>query len=90
MFSRIGIEVHCQLKTVSKLFSIASTPLARSRPNTCVSLFDASIPGTLPSLNMECVRLAVMMSGALKCDINEKSYFERIRRIQKKKEVLLV
>jgi len=74
---RIGIEVHCRLKTSTKLFSNMMTPLPKSIANTCVSLYDASIPGSLPSLNLKCVDLALLLSAALKCHINSSSYFER-------------
>ena len=74
---RIGIEVHCRLKTSTKLFSNVMTPLPKSIANTCVSLYDASIPGSLPSLNSKCVDLALLLSAALKCNINQNSYFER-------------
>ena len=54
----IGLEVHAQITSESKLFSGASTEFG-AEPNTQVSLVDAAMPGMLPTLNAECVRQAV-------------------------------
>ncbi|XP_001654104.2 glutamyl-tRNA(Gln) amidotransferase subunit B, mitochondrial [Aedes aegypti] len=74
--SVIGLEVHAQIQTNSKLFSGAE--VAFSSPiNSCVSLFDASIPGTLPVLNRKCVELGVRTALALGCKVNSVSMFDR-------------
>lgn len=74
--SVIGLEVHAQIQTASKLFSGAQ--VAFSAPiNGCVSLFDASIPGTLPVLNRKSAELGVRTALALGCTINPVSMFDR-------------
>lgn len=72
----MGLEVHAQIATESKLFSSASTDFARP-VNSCVSLFDCATPGTLPVLNRRCVESAVLTALALSCRLNETSLFER-------------
>eukprot|EP01100_Stratorugosa_tubuloviscum_P011064 TRINITY_DN485_c0_g1_i18.p1 TRINITY_DN485_c0_g1~~TRINITY_DN485_c0_g1_i18.p1 ORF type:complete len:357 (+),score=45.29 TRINITY_DN485_c0_g1_i18:1048-2118(+) len=74
--SVIGVEIHAQIKTTTKLFSNAPNSFA-SLPNTLVSLMDCSYPGSLPSLNTRCVSLAIKTGIALNCKVNKKSYFER-------------
>ncbi|XP_018313081.1 glutamyl-tRNA(Gln) amidotransferase subunit B, mitochondrial [Mycetomoellerius zeteki] len=74
--STVGLEVHAQIATKSKLFSSASTDFA-SPVNSCVSLFDCATPGTLPVLNRKCVESAVLAALALSCRLNETSLFER-------------
>jgi len=75
--AKIGLEIHCQINSASKLFSNAPLPELTSPANTCVSLFDAAVPGTLPVLNRECVRQALRAALALNCDIHRVSTFER-------------
>jgi aspartyl-tRNA(Asn)/glutamyl-tRNA(Gln) amidotransferase subunit B len=72
----IGLEVHAQVTSQSKLFSRASTAFG-GEPNSHVSLVDAAMPGMLPVINAECVRQAVRTGLALKAKINRKSIFER-------------
>jgi aspartyl-tRNA(Asn)/glutamyl-tRNA(Gln) amidotransferase subunit B len=72
----IGLEVHAQAITKSKLFSGAATDFGAA-PNTQVSLVDAAMPGMLPVLNEESVRQAVRTGLALKAKINEHSVFAR-------------
>lgn len=72
----IGMEVHAQVTSESKLFSGASTAFG-SEPNSNVSLVDAAMPGMLPVLNMECVKQAVRTGLGLKAQINLKSVFDR-------------
>ncbi|GFO02787.1 glutamyl-tRNA(gln) amidotransferase subunit b, mitochondrial [Plakobranchus ocellatus] len=72
----IGLEIHAQIKSASKLFSGAGTQYGAS-PNTQVSLFDAAFPGTLPVLNQRCVQAAVRTAQALGCHINCVSKFDR-------------
>jgi aspartyl-tRNA(Asn)/glutamyl-tRNA(Gln) amidotransferase subunit B len=72
----IGLEVHAQVTSRSKLFSGASTAFG-AEPNTQVSLVDAAFPGMLPVLNGECIRQAVRTGLALGCAINRRSRFDR-------------
>ena len=72
----IGLEVHAQITSESKLFSGASTEFG-AEPNTQVSLVDAAMPGMLPTLNGECVRQAVRTGLAINAQINKYSRFDR-------------
>lgn len=72
----IGMEVHAQVISNSKLFSAASTTFGAA-PNSNVSLVDAAMPGMLPVINAECVRQAVKTGLGLKAQINLKSVFDR-------------
>jgi aspartyl-tRNA(Asn)/glutamyl-tRNA(Gln) amidotransferase subunit B len=72
----IGMEVHAQVSSKSKLFSGASTEFG-AEPNSHVSLVDAAMPGMLPVINAECVRQAVRTGLGLKAQINLKSVFDR-------------
>lgn len=72
----IGMEVHAQIISNSKLFSGASTKFG-AEPNNNVSLIDAAMPGMLPVLNQECVCQAVRTGLGLKAKINLKSVFDR-------------
>lgn len=72
----IGLEVHAQVTSNSKLFSGASTSFG-SAPNSNVSLVDAAMPGMLPVINVECVKQAVRTGLGLKAQINLHSVFDR-------------
>ncbi|XP_037353461.1 glutamyl-tRNA(Gln) amidotransferase subunit B, mitochondrial [Talpa occidentalis] len=72
----VGLEIHAQISSNSKLFS-GSQVYFSAPPNSLVSFFDASLPGTLPVLNRRCVEAAVMTGLALNCRINKKSLFDR-------------
>ncbi len=72
----VGLEVHAQVTSASKLFSGASATYG-GEPNTHVSLVDAAMPGMLPVLNGECVRQAVRTGMALGAQINRWSRFDR-------------
>src|SRR6201985_3258863 len=72
----IGLEVHAQVTSQSKLFSGASTEFG-GEPNSHVSLLDAGMPGTLPVINEECVRQAVRTGLGLNAQINLRSVFDR-------------
>ncbi|XP_073432366.1 glutamyl-tRNA(Gln) amidotransferase subunit B, mitochondrial isoform X5 [Dendrobates tinctorius] len=74
--SVVGLEIHAQINSASKLFSSAQVKFA-APPNSTVSFFDASLPGTLPTINRRCVEAAVMTGLALNCTINKKSLFDR-------------
>ncbi|XP_062991209.1 glutamyl-tRNA(Gln) amidotransferase subunit B, mitochondrial [Elgaria multicarinata webbii] len=72
----VGLEIHAQIWSNSKLFSSSQVQFS-APPNSLVSFFDASLPGTLPVLNRRCVEAAVTTSLALNCTINKKSLFDR-------------
>jgi aspartyl-tRNA(Asn)/glutamyl-tRNA(Gln) amidotransferase subunit B len=72
----VGLEVHAQVVSSSKLFSGASTTFG-AEPNTQVSLVDAAMPGMLPVPNRECIRQAVRTGMALDAVINRSSRFDR-------------
>jgi len=72
----IGLEVHAQIVSKSKLFSGAPNSFG-AEPNTNVSLVDAAMPGMLPTLNEECIRQAVKTGLAINAPINRMSRFDR-------------
>jgi aspartyl-tRNA(Asn)/glutamyl-tRNA(Gln) amidotransferase subunit B len=72
----IGMEVHAQVTSKSKLFSGASTEFGGD-PNSHVSLVDAAMPGMLPVINEECVAQAIRTGLGLKATINLTSVFDR-------------
>lgn len=72
----IGLEVHAQLKTKSKLFSGSSIAFG-APPNSQTSFIDAGLPGVLPVLNQQAVIMAIQLGLALNADINDGSIFER-------------
>ncbi len=72
----IGLEVHAQITTKSKLFSGADTTFG-AEPNSQVSLVDAAMPGMLPVPNRECIRQAVRTGMAINAQINKWSRFDR-------------
>ncbi len=72
----VGMEVHAQVSSNSKLFSGASTEFGGA-PNSHVSLVDAAMPGMLPVINEECVRQAIRTGLGLQAKINLKSVFDR-------------
>lgn len=72
----IGLEVHAQVTSNSKLFSRSSTKYG-GEPNSQVSLIDAAMPGMLPSLNEYCVEQAVKTGLGLNAVINKTSVFDR-------------
>ena len=72
----VGLEVHAQIVSQSKLFSGASAEYG-GEPNTHVSLVDAGFPGMLPVLNRECVAQAVRTGLGLRAQINLFSRFDR-------------
>jgi aspartyl-tRNA(Asn)/glutamyl-tRNA(Gln) amidotransferase subunit B len=72
----IGLEIHAQVVSQSKLFSGASTEFG-GEPNSHVSLVDAAMPGMLPVINEECIKQAVRTGLGLKAKINLKSVFDR-------------
>ncbi|MHB1566456.1 MAG: Asp-tRNA(Asn)/Glu-tRNA(Gln) amidotransferase subunit GatB [Acidiferrobacter sp.] len=72
----IGLEVHAQLKTVSKIFSGAPTAYG-APPNTQANAIDVALPGVLPVLNAEAVRMAVRLGLAIGATVNPRSVFAR-------------
>lgn len=72
----IGLEIHAQITSQSKLFSGSSTEFG-AEPNTQVSFVDAGMPGMLPVLNQECVEQAVKTGLGLNAQINSFSVFDR-------------
>ena len=72
----IGLEIHAQLLTKSKIFSGASTAFG-AEPNTNACLIDLGYPGVLPVLNGEAVRLAVIFGLAIEAEIASRSVFAR-------------
>ena len=72
----IGLEVHAQLKTESKLFSSSPNQFG-SDPNSNVNFIDAGMPGMLPVMNSGCIEKAIKTGFALNFQINPYSVFER-------------
>lgn len=72
----IGLEVHAQISSKTKLFSNSSTEFGAEH-NTQVSLVDAAMPGTLPILNYYCIEQAIRTGLILSAEINKNSYFDR-------------
>lgn len=72
----IGLEIHAQLATRSKIFSAASTAFG-AEPNTQASAVDLGLPGVLPVVNREVVRMAVRFALATGADITRRSVFAR-------------
>lgn len=72
----IGLEVHCRLKTASKLFS--ACPLRPgAAANSATDPYTWALPGTLPTVNAEAVALAVRLAAALGCEVAEESGWDR-------------
>ena len=72
----IGLEIHVQLSTKSKLFSGASTNFG-ALPNTQACNIDLAMPGVLPVLNEEVLKMAIKLGKALNADINSTTSFAR-------------
>lgn len=72
----IGLEVHVELKTASKVFSPSPNTFGKD-PNTNLNPFDLGYPGVLPSLNEEAVNFAMKAAMALNCDIATNTNFDR-------------
>ncbi len=72
----IGLEVHVQLATASKIFSGSSTAFG-SEPNTQANAVDLAMPGTLPVLNEGALRNAIMFGLGIGAEINKRSVFDR-------------
>src|SRR5690625_2355586 len=72
----IGLEVHVELKTKSKIFSTSPNEFG-SDPNANINPKDIGYPGTLPVLNEEAVNFGMKAALALNCDINRTTVFDR-------------
>ena len=72
----IGIELHCELKTKTKMFSSTPTSFAQL-PNSCTNEIDLGHPGTLPCLNKKAVELALRACLATHCEIDQLVKFDR-------------
>ena len=72
----IGLEVHAQLNTSSKLFSSSPNQFG-SEPNENVNFIDSGMPGMLPVMNFACIEMAIKTGFALNFNINKHSVFER-------------
>ena len=72
----IGLEVHAQLKTKSKIFAPDSTEFG-SEQNSHTSAITLGMPGVLPVLNKECVNMGILLGLALNCDIPNRCKFDR-------------
>lgn len=72
----IGLEVHVQLATQSKIFSGAATTFG-AEPNTQACALDLALPGTLPVVNAEAIRMAVMFGLGIDAEIGRHSVFDR-------------
>jgi len=72
----IGLEVHAQLLTKTKLFSTDSAAYG-GEPNTHISAVTLALPGTLPKLNKKAIEFAIKMGLACNCEIERTNYFAR-------------
>ena len=72
----IGLEIHVQLSTKSKIFSGSAVEFG-AEPNTNASIIDLAMPGTLPVVNEEAMRMATKFGLAIDAEINQRSVFER-------------
>jgi len=72
----IGLEIHAQLATKTKIFSGASTAFG-AEPNTQACAIDLALPGTLPVFNKEALEMAVMFGTAINAEIGKTSVFDR-------------
>lgn len=72
----IGIEIHCELNTNTKIFSNSINGYGKTA-NSNVNVVDLGYPGTLPTLNMEVIRLALKAALILNCEINKEMHFDR-------------
>ena len=72
----VGIEIHVEMKTKSKMFSLAPITFG-DKPNTEVALLDMAFPGTMPRVNKEAVKNAIRVSNALHMTIDHELWFDR-------------
>lgn len=72
----IGIEMHCEMKSITKVFSSARNTYSEEA-NIHVAPLDIALPGVLPTLNQECMRKAIMAALIFHCEIPSSFYFDR-------------
>lgn len=72
----VGIEVHAELKTKTKIFSNSANHYGKMA-NTCTNVVDLGYPGTLPTMNEEVIRLGLRAALVLNCEINKHMHFDR-------------
>ena len=72
----VGIEVHAELKTKTKIFSNSANHYGKMA-NTCTNVIDLGYPGTLPTINKEVIRLGLRAALVLNCEINKHMHFDR-------------
>lgn len=72
----VGIEVHAELKTKTKIFSNSANHYGKMA-NTCTNVIDLGYPGTLPTMNEEVIRLGLRAALVLNCEINKHMHFDR-------------
>ena len=73
----IGLEVHCQLKTDTKVWCSCNADYDHEKPNTSTCPICTGQPGALPKLNEKVLDYAIKAALALGCDINRESQFDR-------------
>jgi aspartyl-tRNA(Asn)/glutamyl-tRNA(Gln) amidotransferase subunit B len=73
----IGLEIHCQLNTKSKMFCGCSTDFRDNEPNTHTCPICLGLPGSMPMINKRAVEYALKVAKALECTIREESEFSR-------------
>ena len=73
----VGLEVHCQLNTKSKLFCGCSTDYRSDHPNTHVCPVCLGLPGTMPVLNKKAIEYTIRVAKALNCTVIKESEFSR-------------
>ena len=72
----VGIEVHAELKTKTKIFSNSANHYGKMA-NTCTNVIDLGYPGTLPTINKEVIHLGLRAALVLNCEINKHMHFDR-------------
>ena len=72
----IGIEIHVELSTISKMFSPGRVHFG-DLPNTNVNIIDLAYPGTMPLINSRAIEFAIMACGATHCEIDRELWFDR-------------
>ena len=72
----VGIEVHAELKTKTKIFSNSANHYGKMA-NTCTNVIDLGYPGTLPTMNEEVIKLGLRAALVLNCEINKHMHFDR-------------
>ena len=72
----IGIEVHCELKTQTKIFSPSKNGYGQMA-NSLTNVVDLGYPGTLPTINIEVINLAIKAAHVLNCKIRKRMHFDR-------------